>query len=116
MINTDYRNSNTSFGTKLSPETYTKLKNNVSKDLNHCIDICCNRIEEWGEHDSVISLGTDYHSKAGTSHFIISNKRLGKKTAKLSFDKKDNELLSALISITKDMIISAEKYIRNSGS
>ena len=43
--------------------------------------------------------------------FIITNKNLGYKIVSLSFEKRDNELLHSFLTITKDIIISAEKFI-----
>lgn len=114
MININQNYSKTSFGAKLSPEAYNKLKSNVSKNLNHCIDICNSRLEEWGEKDSIIFL--EKEKNTGLNQYSIKNPRLGNKQIHLSFGKKNNELLSALISITKEMIISAEQYIKKTGS
>ncbi len=115
MINNNtYRISGTQFGAKLDSSAYAKLRKSSSREISDCIDSCAKRFENWGYNDSVISIAENKNT--GKSVFTISNNRLGDKVVKLGFEKRDSELIHAFLSITEDMIKSAENFIKKSHS
>ncbi len=105
----NYSNQRLQFCGKFEKEALTKLKKSSSKEIENCIDSCCKKIEEWTDKNTVIGLKQDNNK---LSYFTLSNDSFGDKTVQLCFPKKDNELIHSLLSITKTMLLSAEKFIK----
>jgi hypothetical protein len=116
MISNNYKNygtRNLMFTGTFDSKSLSKLKKAASDEIGKCIDSRCKEIEEWTDKASVISIQNEGNK---LSRFVLTNDTFGTKSIGLSFPKKDNELIHSFLSITKDMLLSAEQYIKNFGS
>ena len=110
MIYSNYHTHRTYFGSKVDNNAVAKIKSSTTPELHQFIDKLANKIENWGDSESVITLAKENNSNR--HRFVIRNRNFGTKEVGISMPVRDNELIHAFININERIIKSAENFLK----
>lgn len=113
----DRINSHINFGAKFDPQVTQKLFERVSNDkrLTNYLERQINIINNWGDKDSLITLGKGKYTDR--DQFILSNEKLGgDNTVGISrtISGEESSIFIAFLDISKKSIVEAERILKNS--
>ena len=108
-------NSSINFGAKFDSQTSQKLFEHVKNDkrLTHCLQRQMDVIKDWGDSNSLISLGKEKYT--GKDQFVLSNEKFGgNKTVGMSrtISGTESSIFIAFLDITKKGILDAENILK----